>query len=257
MSNFKISIPDPCNENWNEMTPTEKGRFCGSCQKEVTDFSKMTKIEIQDFFIKKATESTCGRFEARQITEFNRPEVKTRKLNSKPWWVAAATIFIFAKQGISQGKPQIENQSKVEISKSPVAMEAPKESKVDPGDEVINDSLVTITGQVIDEYGEPIFAATIRIKDTSLGCLTDFDGKFKLIIPSEYQDSIKIAINFLGFDKVEKTYYKLDKSKNIGIIKLTEHSAMLGGAIMITSVVSVQKPPLKVRAKNIFLRMFR
>ncbi|WP_309608991.1 hypothetical protein [Flavobacterium sp.] len=36
-----ITIPNPCTENWNKMSKTEKGRFCNSCNKLVIDFSKM------------------------------------------------------------------------------------------------------------------------------------------------------------------------------------------------------------------------
>lgn len=32
---MKISIPKPCNENWNEMTPDQQGAFCKVCSKVV------------------------------------------------------------------------------------------------------------------------------------------------------------------------------------------------------------------------------
>lgn len=41
-----FSIPDPCSENWNEMTPTEKGAFCQKCSNEVHDVSQMSNDEI-------------------------------------------------------------------------------------------------------------------------------------------------------------------------------------------------------------------
>ncbi len=63
---FQISIANPCSENWELMTPTEKGRFCGSCQKAVVDFTEMTDKEIANV-IKKNKSNSCGRFTANQL----------------------------------------------------------------------------------------------------------------------------------------------------------------------------------------------
>jgi hypothetical protein len=61
MKKIQLSIPEPCHENWEAMTPGEKGRFCGSCQKTVVDFSGMSDRQIAEFF-KKPAGSVCGRF---------------------------------------------------------------------------------------------------------------------------------------------------------------------------------------------------
>lgn len=66
MKKISISIPNPCHENWNEMTPKDQGRFCGSCQKTVVDFSQMSDRQIAEFFRKPAG-STCGRFHSDQL----------------------------------------------------------------------------------------------------------------------------------------------------------------------------------------------
>ncbi|MBA2612673.1 MAG: hypothetical protein H0U95_11915 [Bacteroidetes bacterium] len=65
---MKISINEPCHENWDKMTPNDKGAFCLSCQKNVVDFSSKTIAQIKDFFKKKnANESVCGRFDESQL----------------------------------------------------------------------------------------------------------------------------------------------------------------------------------------------
>jgi hypothetical protein len=63
----KITIPEPCHENWDEMTPNENGRFCMSCSKTVVDFTSMLPEEIQHFFIQNKNEKICGRFRKSQL----------------------------------------------------------------------------------------------------------------------------------------------------------------------------------------------
>jgi protocatechuate 3,4-dioxygenase beta subunit len=64
---IQLSIPKPCHEDWNVMTPVEKGKFCGSCQKQVVDFSNMSDRDIAQFFKKPSTGSVCGRFMTDQL----------------------------------------------------------------------------------------------------------------------------------------------------------------------------------------------
>lgn len=66
-----ISIPKPCHENWNEMTPTQKGAFCGKCQIDVIDFSKMTDVEIKETLIAQRGNHLCGKFKTTQLETFN------------------------------------------------------------------------------------------------------------------------------------------------------------------------------------------
>ena len=67
MRNYKITIPKPCDENWDKMAPKDNGRFCMSCSKTVVDFSAMLPKEIQHFFIKNQNKKICGRFENSQL----------------------------------------------------------------------------------------------------------------------------------------------------------------------------------------------
>ena len=52
-----------------------------------------------------------------------------------------------------------------------------------------------ITGTVVDDFGEPIIGANIRVKDTTKGAITDLNGKFSLdVAPGQI-----IEISFVGF----------------------------------------------------------
>ena len=64
---YKITVPEPCHEKWDEMTPKENGRFCLSCTKTVIDFTTMLPEEIQHFFIQNQNNKVCGRFKNEQL----------------------------------------------------------------------------------------------------------------------------------------------------------------------------------------------
>jgi hypothetical protein len=101
MRNFKIHIPTPCHAEWNSMTPNSEGKFCGSCQKTVVDFTSMSDDEIRNYFTKNYSAKVCGHFKSSQITPA--PLFIGRKLNHlydflestrKPYFFKAAALFI-------------------------------------------------------------------------------------------------------------------------------------------------------------------
>ncbi len=65
----KITIPKPCHESWNQMTPNEQGAFCQKCCKTVIDFSAKSKEEIINTLKSKKKEKVCGRFANEQISQ--------------------------------------------------------------------------------------------------------------------------------------------------------------------------------------------
>lgn len=94
---MKISIPTPCHEDWQKMTPTEKGAFCGVCQKDVIDFTQKTNAEIRSILISNSGEKLCGNFLKVQLdegydtyTEWENQSIST--FRSKFLW---ACIFVF------------------------------------------------------------------------------------------------------------------------------------------------------------------
>ncbi|SFU28595.1 hypothetical protein SAMN05216480_101383 [Pustulibacterium marinum] len=64
-----IAIPNPCHENWEEMSKVDKGKFCSKCAKTVIDFTKMPQQEISNYLSNKRGEKICGRFTNDQLDQ--------------------------------------------------------------------------------------------------------------------------------------------------------------------------------------------
>lgn len=58
---YSFKIPEPCHEDWDQMTPSAKGRFCSSCSTTVVDFTDKTPQEISDYMKLQNSKRVCGR----------------------------------------------------------------------------------------------------------------------------------------------------------------------------------------------------
>ena len=54
---------------------------------------------------------------------------------------------------------------------------------------------IKLEGQVVDSKKEPIIGASIRVKDTPIGTITDVDGKYTLTVPDEKS---VVVFSYLG-----------------------------------------------------------
>jgi len=112
---MKISIPQPCHENWQQMTPNEQGRFCASCQKTVVDFTDWTDKAIFDFFTLQKGK-TCGRFNRTQIDRvISIPATKSRAIYRIAIAFAAVSLFsqapmVYAQKAATHQSPINKNR---------------------------------------------------------------------------------------------------------------------------------------------------
>lgn len=58
-----------------------------------------------------------------------------------------------------------------------------------------NDRNKTVKGQVLDEKGEPVIGATIKVKGTTLATVSDVDGNFELTVPVNSQ----LEVSYIGY----------------------------------------------------------
>lgn len=65
---------------------------------------------------------------------------------------------------------------------------------------VLAQSTKNISGNVVDENNEPIIGATIMVKGTDLGTITDFDGNFQLRVP---ENATHVVVSYVGMKQQE------------------------------------------------------
>lgn len=62
------------------------------------------------------------------------------------------------------------------------------------------DDRTTVSGVVVDEFNEPLIGATVKVKDTTEGMLTDIDGRFAITTATK---SPVIIVSYMGYDAQE------------------------------------------------------
>jgi hypothetical protein len=118
----KITIPEPCHENWNKMTPKDNGRFCMSCSKTVVDFTTMLPDEVQHFFIQNQNKSICGRFKKSQLDTIT-IQIPSQVLYTQTHYHKMFLLALFIAMGTTLFSCQDKNGKKQKIDKIEVVEE--------------------------------------------------------------------------------------------------------------------------------------
>lgn len=85
---------------------------------------------------------------------------------------------------------------------------------------------ITLSGMVRDEKGDPIPGATLQIKGTTLGSVTNAEGKFSLSLPE--QEGMVLIISFIG----HKSQEILVTESNVLTIVLEEEVQAVGEIVV-------------------------
>ena len=58
---------------------------------------------------------------------------------------------------------------------------------------------ITVKGQVVDQDGEPLIGATVKVKDSNAGAVTDVDGNFRITAPA----NAILVVSYVGYQDKE------------------------------------------------------
>jgi len=184
---LNISIPEPCHENWDNMSPNQKGRHCSVCKKTVVDFTSKTDESIVKYFLEH--NNTCGRFKNNQL---NRPVVLSRKSKNNYWSFLASGLL-----GFLSLIPQ-ETKAQNNTTQTPIKTVQTDTIKTISVKGKVAHSILrakTISGVIADENGLPLPTATIHVKGTPNGTTTNFDGNYALNV----KKGDTIIVSYVGY----------------------------------------------------------
>ncbi len=233
-----------CNQVWDNMIPSEKGRICRKCQNDIIDFRDMSDKEIAEFHV--FTEGkVCGLYNIEQLNPKSR---KNKKRGNK-------SIFL----GIMGLLSTLNGNSQTKITVVPVEQiekdyELIDFSKRKSQNQFVNDSII-VSGRLIDESGEALIFANVHIKGTKIGTTTDIEGKYNLDIFNQIDstDEITLVYSYVGYNNHEEIIRSNDILEN----KLILDIQLDQGDGIIEFYITVEKQPLHKRMWNRFKRIFR
>ena len=212
-----IRVPEPCHEDWNKMTPRDKGRHCAACQKTVIDFTNYTDEQIVKTF--ESEGQLCGRFKKQQL---NREVVLSRKEKNNYLSWAASGVLAF----LALGNQEVYAQGSPITEQSPINSKPQVKGK--PAVSILQGH--TITGNVTAEYdGLPLPGVNIVVKGTTRGTQTDFDGNFSI----KAKKGDILVFSYIGFEQHELEINDKNKMKlaMISLDEMVEGFVVVGGAI--------------------------
>ena len=196
-----IHIPQPCHEDWQQMTPVNNGRYCQSCAKQVVDFSLMTDQQVLNY-LSTAASRVCGRFAEDQL---QRPLQPAKQEKKKIWWVAAALPLLMVFGRATAQKKKAPTKKVVAI---PATWAARTQGLISPkitpaptvGDTVISTG-THISGRVITATGQPVAFTSIHVTNYPASAMADSAGYFTLQLHS-VGDSISLEASAIGYENV-------------------------------------------------------
>ena len=213
---LQLTITEPCHEKWDSMNPVEKGRFCGSCQKQVIDFSSMSDRQIAEFFKRPSTASVCGRFMSDQLDrDIQAPRKRSPWL--KYFFQLVFPAFFLSKATAQQKMGRISRPANNDTTRIPVNHEIRTLGMVLPKNiiPVCKDTLtqpivksqinkveqVRLNGRVVNEEGESIRKPSIRNVQSGEIILGDDKGMFTLMANKEGLIELEISANGYSNEK--------------------------------------------------------
>ena len=213
---FSLNIKTPCSEKFDQFPPTPQGGFCGSCEKEVIDFTKMNAQEIVLYFKHKKTQNTCGRFNSDQLKVYNQKRKSVSFLSG----IGLACLSLFSLHAVQAQDTKNQTDS---ANQNPSEIETSKFQKH-----------LVVKGNVSDE-NSPLPGVNILLEGTTIGTQTNFDGDFEF--PQKLKVGDVLVFSYIGLTSQKVVITDENSTSKIELkINMDMDSCILMGKVAVKQV---------------------
>ncbi|SER27797.1 carboxypeptidase-like regulatory domain-containing protein [Pedobacter rhizosphaerae] len=168
----QITIPNPCQQDWDEMKKLDGYNFCTACSKCVIDFTGYSNAEIIKT-LSNAQGSVCGRLSLSQLNQLNY-HLSVVPATNRNWMKYLGVLAI--------GASLIMHEAKADVAKAPIEF---RDSTAEKPNEK-HTKVKKIVGYVLNANNKPIAGIRLSILNTSIVMTTDEKGRYEFKIPDRF-----------------------------------------------------------------------
>ena len=170
------------------MKPSEHGRLCAKCDRQLIDFTRMSEDEIRAFHLRNP--GTCGLY---SLSQFHLP-------GSQLAAAAAAAAIGLAAPAVVHAEPKPPMSEMVQ-------------SQVAPADSVL------VMGTVVDSAtNQPIAGAQVMAIGTRFGAITDSSGQFRFFVRVPIRLPMRLRALMIGYSAQEAAVVTADSVTTVKFV---------------------------------------
>ncbi|TPN87430.1 carboxypeptidase-like regulatory domain-containing protein [Aquimarina algicola] len=254
MNSVNLSKIKKCNQVWNDMPKTDKGRLCQQCQNTIHDFRGMSSFQIVSIHNQSNTK-VCGIYDDKQLRY--EPSNNLTIPSKKPHFMVSAIGLFFTTILHSQIS---EKQNTSHPVTQNYVRQNQKDSLIMPNQNPMQkdipiDSVKIVRGIIRDQNGEPVMGCSVFIQGTNNGVISDFDGEYCIDVTDQFKqsDTLNLRFNFIGYGRKNIT---IKQSDFLNFNEFKSDVFLEDNKVELTEFVVTVRPPLHKRiwykVRNIF-----
>ena len=190
-----------CDQNWDTMPESERGRICQKCQTEIIDFRKMSDLEIA-YEHSVGAGRVCGIYRDENVDK-NMPFDYPKTFLVAIFGCMIASTSLHGQMTYSEPIIQLDKlDAKIHDSEFQII----KEKKLP----------LIVYGKLLDTHRNPIEGVSVFVLNSRNGTITDKGGRFSLVLDPELleKEKFELVFSLIGAGRIVQSFSVKDMLLN-------------------------------------------